>query len=161
MAQIYISIGSNIEPKRYINAGLIELEQNFGQLISSSVYESKAIGFAGDNFYNLVAGFTTHYDLIKIFHLLHLIENNNDRKRTANPFSPRTLDLDILLYDDIIYKEDKITVPGDEILQYAFVLQPLSEIAPDLKHPILQKTYTELWHSFEQKNQQTLKKVNL
>lgn len=161
MAQVYISIGSNIEPKWYILAGLTELERNFGQLVLSSIYESKAVGFEGDNFYNLVAGFFCPYDLTKTFHLLRLIEANNDRKRTSNPFSARTLDLDILLYDDLVFKADKIEVPRNEILQYAFVLLPLSEIAPNVKHPILKKTYAELWRAFKQKNQQVLKKVNL
>ena len=148
MAQVYISIGSNIEPNRYIRAGLADMEKKFGTLTLSTVYESEAVGFKGDNFYNLVARFETDWDITQVMRTLRLIEEHNDRKRTDKRFSARTLDLDILLYDDLIIEE---TVPRDEILKYAFVLLPLSEIAPNLKHPITHQTYAELWRDFDQK----------
>ena len=150
MAQVYISIGSNIEPRRYIHAGLADMQEYFGPLTLSAVYESEAVGFQGDNFYNLVAGFETSLDIEQVANTLHIIETNNDRKRTDKRFSARTLDLDILLYDDLIITDK---VPRDEILKYAFVLLPLSEIAPDLKHPITEQTYAELWHAFDKKEQ--------
>ncbi len=153
MAQVYVSIGSNIEPRRYIRAGLADMKQHFGALTLSSVYESEAVGFEGENFYNLVVGFETHMDVHCIANTLRIIEKNNGRKRTNNRFIARTLDLDMLLYDDLIFKDNKVEVPRNEILKYAFVLLPLSDIAPNAKHPVTGQSYAELWQAFDKKGQ--------
>ncbi len=160
MARIYISIGSNIQPQRYIKTGLAELRAHFGKLLLSSTYLTEAIGFKGDNFYNLVAGFDSNEEIYHIIHTLRAIEKNNDRQRTNNRFSARTLDIDLLLYDDLILENEDIKIPRDEIIKYAFVLLPLAEIAPTLKHPITGKSYAELWQTFDKKGQ-ILKKIHL
>ncbi len=151
MAQVYVSIGSNIEPNRHIRAGLADMRQRFGTLTLSPVYESEAVGFEGDNFYNLVAIFETGVDVHSVVNILREIEKNNGRKRTEKRFSARTLDLDILLYDDLILKE--MNVPRNEILKYAFVLLPLSEIAPALKHPVTGQSYADLWQAFDKQGE--------
>ena len=74
MSRVYVSIGSNIEPLRYIRAGLAAIQQTFGALILSSIYESKAVGFEGDNFYNLVAGFDTDMEIPTVINQLRIIE---------------------------------------------------------------------------------------
>ena len=149
MAQVYVSIGSNIEPRRYISSGLDSMQQHFGGLILSSVYESEAVGFEGDNFLNLVALFETYKTIDELIAILQQIEADNDRKRVGKRFSARTLDLDILLYDDLINEE--LAIPRDEILKYAFVLLPLSELAPNAKHPMTGQTYANLWQDFDKK----------
>ena len=152
MAQVYVSIGSNIEPRRYISRGLDDMQQHFGGLILSSVYESVAVGFEGDNFLNLVALFETDKTVEDVIATLQMIETENDRQRIVGKrFSARTLDLDILLYDDLV--NDELAIPRDEILKYAFVLLPLFELAPDVKHPVTGQTYAELWQAFEKKGQ--------
>jgi len=153
MAQVYVSIGSNIEPNRHIRAGLADMRQRFGTLTLSSVYESEAVGFEGDNFYNLVAAFETGEDVHSLANILRDIEKNNGRKRTEKRFSARTLDLDILLYDDLILKDKHMEVPRDEILKYAFVLLPLSEMAPDIKHPVTGQSYADLWQAFDKQGE--------
>jgi 2-amino-4-hydroxy-6-hydroxymethyldihydropteridine diphosphokinase len=159
MAQVYVSIGSNIEPRRYIGSGLDSMHQHFGGLILSSVYESKAVGFEGDNFLNLVALFETDKTVNEVIAILQQIETNNDRKRISGKrFSARTLDLDILLYDNLVNNE--LAIPRDEILKYAFVLLPLSELAPDAKHPVTGQTYANLWQKFD-KNGQDLWQVQV
>jgi len=145
--------GSNIEPRQHIRAGLAEMEQHYGTLTLSSIYESEAIGFEGDNFYNLVAGFDTPLDVYSVANILRLIEKNNGRIRTAKRFSARTLDLDILLYDDLILKNEQVDIPREEILKYAFVLLPLAEIAPDAQHPVTKQTYAALWQGLDKKGQ--------
>jgi 2-amino-4-hydroxy-6-hydroxymethyldihydropteridine diphosphokinase len=160
MAQVYISIGSNIEPLRYIRASLVDLEQHYGTLTLSFVYESEAVGFEGNNFYNLVAGFDTKMDVHTVARTLRMIENNNGRQHTNNRFSARTLDLDILLYDDLVLKDNTLEVPRNEILKYAFVLLPLSKIAPTLKHPITNQSYAALWQAFN-KEEHSLWRVNI
>jgi len=159
MARVYVSIGSNIEPQHYVRTGLADMRQHFCALTLSNVYESEALGFEGDNFYNLVAGFDTHYGVHKVAHTLRTIETNNGRQRTANRFNARTLDLDILLYDDLIIKDDKLEIPRDEIMKYAFVLLPLAEVAPTVKHPITGQSFAELWQAFD-KREHFLKIVN-
>ncbi|MDM8565606.1 2-amino-4-hydroxy-6-hydroxymethyldihydropteridine diphosphokinase [Candidatus Halobeggiatoa sp. HSG11] len=154
MARVYVSLGSNIEPERYIKSGLADMQQQFGKLILSSIYETKAIGFEGDNFHNLVAGFDSNLKVQTVAYMLRDIETNNNRQRTEKRFSSRTLDLDILLYDTVIFKDDNLEIPRDEILKYAFILLPLAEIAPTTKHPIVGKTYAELWRTFDKGEQQ-------
>jgi len=154
MARIYVSLGSNIEPERYIKSGLVGMKEYFGTLILSSIYETKAIGFEGNNFHNLVAGFDSNLEIHIISNILRNIEANNDRQRTENRFNNRTLDLDILLYDELIFKDDSLEIPRDEILKYAFVLLPLAEIAPESKHPVTGQTYAKLWQHFDKADQQ-------
>ncbi|HDN27358.1 MAG TPA: 2-amino-4-hydroxy-6-hydroxymethyldihydropteridine diphosphokinase [Thioploca sp.] len=160
MARVYVSIGSNIEPLRYIRTGLADMQRQFGVLTLSSVYESEAIGFEGDNFYNLIAGFDTRMTVQTVASILRIIEKNNDRKRTSERFSARTLDLDVLLYDDLIFKDKEVEVPRDEILKYAFVLLPLAEIASNVKHPVTKQQLGDLAQAFD-KTRQSLWRVEV
>ena len=157
MAQIYISLGTNIKRDFYLNQGLIALQQTFGQLILSSLYESDPVGFVGNSFYNIVIGVSTHLSVNDVASLLREIEFANGREQNAKKFSPRTLDLDLLLYDDLILAEPA-QIPRDEITKNAFVLWPLAEIAPQLKHPILQQSYLQLWQNYDQASQQLTQK---
>lgn len=153
MPQVYLSIGSNIERDRYIRAALIELEARYGQLKVSSVYESEAVGFEGDDFYNLVVAFNTEQTVHELADELRKIELRNGRSRNDVRFVSRTLDIDLLLYGDEVIDEDKLQLPRDEITRYAFVLQPLAEIAPDAMHPTLEKSYQSLWQAFDSGSQ--------
>jgi 2-amino-4-hydroxy-6-hydroxymethyldihydropteridine diphosphokinase len=148
MARVYISIGSNIEPLHYIRAGLTDLQHQFGPLILSSVYESQAVGFEGNNFYNLVAGFDTVLTIYQVVDRLRYVEQQNGRQRHGKRFSARTLDLDLLLYDDLILTADNLEVPRNEITQYAFVLLPLAEIAPTIRHPLTGQRYIDMAKQF-------------
>ncbi len=148
----YISIGSNIDKDKNILASLKALEHHFGKLTISSIYESDAVGFTGDTFYNLVVGFKSDLDVKEVAHLLRQIELDNGRTRNSQKFSPRTLDLDLILYDGLILNEGRLQIPRDEIERYAFVLEPLAEIAPTLKHPVSQVSYADLWEKFDKTN---------
>jgi 2-amino-4-hydroxy-6-hydroxymethyldihydropteridine diphosphokinase len=154
MTQIYLSLGSNVDRHNNILAGLDALADSFGELHISSVYESKSVGFDGSNFYNLVVGAQSSLSIAELSELLKRIEDNNGRKRTGPKFSPRTLDIDILTYGDFVGVESGIELPRAEITKNAFVLLPLAEIAPDVLHPQLQKTYRELWQAYDQASQQ-------
>jgi len=153
MARIYISIGSNIDAEKNIRLAVNALKEHYGKLILSPVYESEAVGFDGDNFLNLVAGVNTDEDVHTVVNILRKIEDENGRDRSGPRFSPRTVDLDLLLYDDLILKEEGLELPRDEIIKNAFVLLPLEEIAPQLIHPISGNTMCDHWMSFDQDSQ--------
>ena len=159
MAEIYISLGSNINRQHYIEQGLNALTDAFGTLTLSSLFESEAVGFAGKAFYNMVAGVSTELTLAEVAETLREIEFAHGRSQHAKKFSPRTLDLDLLLYD-VVITEEPAQIPRDEITKNAFVLWPLAEIAGHLVHPIVEQSYEELWQQYD-KNQQQLKKVPL
>ena len=149
MPKGYISIGSNIDKDKNILASLHALEHHFGELTVSSIYESDSVGFTGDTFYNLVVGFNSELSVKEVAKQLRQIELDNGRTRNSQKFSPRTLDLDLILYDDLIINDGRLQIPRDEIELYAFVLEPLAEIAPALKHPISHISYAELWEKFD------------
>lgn len=155
MAIIFISIGSNQDAARQIRFGVRCLNGMLSQLRLSTVYESEAVGFEGDNFLNLVARAETQLTIAQVEQGFKEIEKEAGRRRDVPKFSDRALDIDLLLYDDVVC-EKPICLPRSEILYHAFVLQPLAEIEPFLKHPIVQKTYQDLWQSFDKKDQQKL-----
>lgn len=153
MAYVYISIGSNVAREQNIHSALDALRQKFGKLEQSQVYETAAVGFEGQPFYNLVAGFKTTLEPLQLVETLHAIENEHGRERKGKRFSDRTLDLDLLLYDDDILEQGKLKLPRDEILKYAFVLGPLAEIAGHKIHPLEHRSYFDLWNSFDDSGQ--------
>lgn len=159
MATIYISIGSNIEPEKHVKAALIELEKVFGPLTLSSVFESEAVGFQGHNFLNMVVAGQTSESIESVVATFKHIEKVHGRLPGVKKFSARTLDLDLLLYDDCIC-EQPVVLPREEILKNAFVLWPLAEIAPKRLHPIANQTYQALWQNFD-KDSQRLWQVDL
>jgi len=152
MPTVFVSIGSNIDRENNIRAGINALKQQFGELTLSSVYEADAVGFNGDPFLNLMVSFKTTRPPSDVDSLLDHIEKQNGRTSEQKKFNPRTLDLDLILYDDYISEDPGLEVPRSEITRYAFVLEPLAEIAGHLKHPILNIRYDELWRSFDKQN---------
>jgi len=153
MARVYVSIGSNIEREASVRGGVAELKARFGPLLLSSVYESTAVGFSGDDFYNLAAGFDTELDVHEVVAALRRIEGDFGRNRSGPRFSSRTLDIDLLTYDALILDENGLVLPRPEILENAFVLRPLADIAPDVVHPSVGRTYRELWMAFDAEKQ--------
>ena len=159
MATVYISLGSNIERERNTRAGILALRERFGPLQLSSVYESQAVGFEGDAFYNMVIGCKVSEDVHSTNRALAEIEDAHGRDRSGPRFSSRTLDLDLLLYDDLVLDEKGLKLPREEILKNAFVLWPLAEIAPDMIHPETGTTFAELWAGFD-KSKENLKPID-
>ena len=148
MARVYVSVGSNIERERNVRAAVAMLGAQYGPLVLSSVYESDPVGFAGGRFYNLVVGFDSPETPESIVQTLRSIEDRCGRARDGARFSSRTLDLDLLLYDDLVLRENGLTVPREEILSEAFVLGPLAEIAGGRRHPVERRTLASLWSEF-------------
>lgn len=153
----YISIGSNIDKDVNIPSSLKALAQAFGDIQISSVYETEPVGFSGDNFYNLVVRFESSLTAKEAAKKLRQIELEHGRTRESQKFSARTLDLDLILYGNQIISDGRLQIPRDEIERYAFVLEPLAEIAPTVRHPVSGKTYGELWKQFDKSGIQPIK----
>ena len=155
MAQhvILISIGSNIERERYTRQSVVALKQHFSNVTVSSVYESEAVGFNGNPFYNLVARAETDVSVDDVCNILKTIEKENGRVHSAKKFCARTLDLDLLTFDDRVINEP-VVLPRDEITFNAFVLWPLAELVPNDIHPVTKQSYAEMWQAFDKQKQQ-------
>lgn len=151
---VWLSLGSNEAPEKHIPQALHDLEALFGELRVSPVYESEAVGFDGANFHNLIVGIYSSYSPRELVAQLRRVEARHGRKRTADKFLSRTLDIDLLTYGDQIVDDGSIQLPRDEILKYAFVLLPLSEMAADEVHPQTGRTYSQLWEAFDKQDQQ-------
>jgi 2-amino-4-hydroxy-6-hydroxymethyldihydropteridine diphosphokinase len=159
MASVYLGVGSNIERERYIVAGLDALQALFGELALSPVYDSEAIGFEGQPFFNLVVAVDTELSVAELAARLRHIETEHGRPENAWPNSSRQLDIDILLYDQLVGVIDGVELPRGEILHNAFVLRPLAELAPELVHPVAEQSYHALWQAYD-KSAQALKRVD-
>lgn len=146
MARAYLSLGSNIEPERHLAAALAELRGRFGALIVSPTYRTVAVGFDGPDFLNLAVGLDTDLQPEALDAWLHALEDRHGRRRDVPRFSSRTLDVDLLLYDDRVLRgAGHLELPRPELAAQAFVLKPMADIAPGLVHPTLRRTLAELW----------------
>ncbi|MBB6521156.1 2-amino-4-hydroxy-6-hydroxymethyldihydropteridine diphosphokinase [Pseudoteredinibacter isoporae] len=149
MARVFLSLGSNEDREFHITSCLDALNRHFRILALSSVYESEAVGFSGEPFYNMVVEIETELDLAALNDSLKKIEDENGRRRDVPRFSGRTLDVDILLYDDVVGNVAGIELPREEITQNAFVLLPLAEIAAEDIHPTCQQSYAAMWQAYD------------
>ena len=146
----YVGIGSNIRPERHVPQALALLREEFGDVQASSVYECPPLGFKGEAFHNLVVSFETDLGVDELVATLRGMEDACGRRRGASVSPSRTLDLDLLLYGEIMSAGNGVELPRDDVLSYAFVLAPLAELAPAVRHPVARRTFAELWSEFEQ-----------
>lgn len=153
MAWVTLSLGSNLDPANQLRSCLDALLLNFQDLSLSSVFESEAVGFQGDNFLNMVVGVQTDLPLAELSKMLKGIEDKHGRDRSQPKFSGRTLDIDILTYDNLAGDFNGITLPRAEITENAFVLWPLSQVAGKQKHPVVRQSFADLWAQYDKDKQ--------
>lgn len=148
MSRVYLSLGSNIEPRRYIREGIAVLEHNFGPLELSPIVESEPVGFIGDPFINLMAVLETDLPLAELSRRLRRIEFDFGREENAPKFSGRTLDIDIVLVDDLIGEHFGLKLPRRDLFEHGYMLYPLSLMEPELIPPGQEQTVQQLWQHF-------------
>ena len=135
--KVFIGIGSNLNKIKNIKSSISKIKNDYENVKLSPVYETKSMGFDGPNFYNLVCSFNTTEDIYKLKEKLNKIELDHGRNLNETKYSSRTLDIDILYYDNLILVDDKIKIPRKEIIEYDFVLRPLIDIDAEFIHPVL------------------------
>jgi 2-amino-4-hydroxy-6-hydroxymethyldihydropteridine diphosphokinase len=145
MHRAWLSLGSNLEPERHLRAALDELRARFGPMLVSPAYRFAAVGFDGPDFINLAAGLDSDLGAVELDDWLHRLEDRHGRRRDGPRYSSRTLDIDIVLFDDLVMNgPGHLQLPRKELAE-AFVLKPLADIAPDLRHPVSGETLRALW----------------
>ncbi len=144
MTEAYVGLGSNIDAERHLANAIGALQDCVGAVKLSSTYRNPAVGFAGDDFLNLVLLLHNEGGPSALEKILSAIEQKAGRARANSGPGPRTLDLDLLLYGSVIDAE--LSLPHTDVLKYPFVLCPLAEIAPGLIHPITGITVGQSWN---------------
>jgi 2-amino-4-hydroxy-6-hydroxymethyldihydropteridine diphosphokinase len=145
MARAYLSLGSNVDPERHLARAFDELRERFGDIVVSGVLRAPAVGFEGPDFLNAAAVVETDLSIVELDAWLHALEDAHGRRRDVPRFSDRPLDIDIVFFDDLVFRgPGNLQVPRPE-LQHAFVLQPLAQIAPGFRDPVSGRTLGELW----------------
>ncbi|WP_409498229.1 2-amino-4-hydroxy-6-hydroxymethyldihydropteridine diphosphokinase [Pseudomonas fragi] len=143
LTRIYLGLGSNVERETHLQAGLDALAGFLLGMQCSPVFESQPVGIKSGPFFNLVVSAETDLPLVELSRRLKLIEADNGRYAQDRKGLP--LDIDVLFYGDLEGNFDGLTLPRAEILKNAFVLWPLSLIAPDKIHPGVGKPLAQLW----------------
>tara|TARA_X000001036_G_scaffold431985_1_gene467182 strand:- start:2416 stop:2922 length:507 start_codon:yes stop_codon:yes gene_type:complete len=157
---VYFSLGSNIGD-RYLNLSncISLIEKNIGDIKSiSSIYKNSAQGFIGDYFYNCCIEVSTLHEPLELIDKIKFIELEMGRKkRNSEEYESRKIDIDIILYDNLIINETNLTIPHPRYTERNFVLLPLAEINDQLADPISKININEL--SLKIKSEEILEKI--
>ncbi len=175
--QVFLGLGSNTNSVKNIKSALTELRKYFGELKLSPVYSSPPLKNSGENYLNLVVSFYTDRRVDDLLKLLKTIEDSLGRERVKSESKTRdseglekkesdgnkriTIDLDVLIYADLLGEVEGKIFPHRDILDCPYVLKPFSELAPKLIHPVENVTILELWQRYSSKNISWLNEVDL
>ncbi len=149
MSRVFVSVGTNINKEHNLRSCLSALQQIFRNVIKSSVYQSAAVGFEGEDFYNMVVSLETTLTPSNTSQVFFEIEKKHGRKRGKNQFVSRELDLDQLLYDDLIVDDNGVRLPHKDLSKHSYILEPMAEIAGDLAHPKIGQCFSELLQNLD------------
>lgn len=149
MVEVYVAAGSNVEPVGNLCKALTAIDAGYGRLTISPAYLNKAVGFEGEDFINLVVGFSTGQPVAEVRRRLQEVEASCGRPPGAPKWAPRAMDLDILLYGAVVSSEPGLILPRPDLLRRPYMLKPMADVAPEVRHPTLHKTMRELWNEFD------------
>lgn len=141
MFDVYVGLGSNIEPEANLRGAVHRLGAELGPLECSSVYRSPPYGFSGDDFLNMVVRFSSAAGPAGVETVLTRLEDAAGR--SPERAGSRTLDLDLLLYGARV--DARARLPRADVLEYPFVLAPLAELAPAARHPVTGRPLADAW----------------
>jgi 2-amino-4-hydroxy-6-hydroxymethyldihydropteridine diphosphokinase len=158
---VFVAAGSNVEPIEHLRRALDVLERHFAPLRVSTAYSNRAVGFEGDDFVNLVVQFQTALQARDVLPYLHEAEAACGRPRHAPKWAPRTMDLDMLLYDALVLDEPGLTLPRPDLLRRPYMLGPAAELRPAFVHPVARRTLGELWLEMQARETHALRAVAL
>ena len=150
MTLAYVSGGSNLDAEANLRLAARALRARHPGTRFSQCYRNTAVGYEGPDFINFVAEVPVRGDPGLLKGELECIETQCGRPRTAPKWAPRAMDLDILLFGDLVQDVPGLVLPRPDLLRWGFMLGPLAELAPDLLHPLQHKTIAELWRDFDQ-----------
>ena len=143
MTKVYLGLGANIDPEACLQAGVAALQASFQQVRLSPVYQTEAIGIDGPDFLNMVVQMDCHLSLPELRQWIKDIETKHGRERQQPQPSCHRLDMDVLLFGDLVDEEQNL--PRKDILTRAYVLKPLADLSPDLFYPGTQTAMAEIW----------------
>jgi 2-amino-4-hydroxy-6-hydroxymethyldihydropteridine diphosphokinase len=149
LTSVFVAAGSNVEPEKNLRTALDVLDTHFAPLRVSRAYRNAAVGFAGDDFINLVVAFETALSIHEVIERLHEAEAACGRERGAPKWAPRAMDLDILLYDELVCDEPGLKLPRPDLVRRPYMLGPAAELAPDLVHPTQHVPLGTLWQAMQ------------
>jgi 2-amino-4-hydroxy-6-hydroxymethyldihydropteridine diphosphokinase len=148
MNTVFLALGSNIENrKQHIEKAIVLLREKINDITVASLYETKPRYFENqNNFLNTVLSGFTELEPQELLQFTKTVQKKVGRvERFRN--GPREIDIDILFYDNVVYKDEELEIPHPRLQERDFVLQPFSDLNPDFSHPVLKKTIRELLDS--------------
>jgi len=145
----FVAGGSNVDAERNIELAARLLSAAFSGIRFSSCYRNRAVGFEGPEFLNFVVELPTGRPVRELQGELQGIEAACGRPRDAPKWAPRSMDLDILLYGDLVQSEVGLILPRPDLVTKPYMLGPMAELAPEVRHPLLGRTMGELWEAFD------------
>ena len=148
MTEAFVALGSNVEPEAHLRQAARLLRERFQRARFSACYRNAAFGFKGADFLNAVVGFETSLTVEGLLDALRQIEMQCGRGPADERWGPRAIDLDLLLYADRVGHGAGFTLPRPDLLQRAYMLGPLAEIASELRYPPHGPAIGELWARF-------------
>jgi len=149
MPRVFVAAGSNIEPERNLALASRELRRAWPDVQFSPWYRNRAAGFAGEDFINFAVAFSSEQPVHTVVAQLRSIEELCGRPRAAAKWAPRSMDLDVLMYGDLVCEEPGLKLPRPDLLKRAYMLGPLADIAPGILHPTAGATIAMLWQRFD------------
>ena len=149
MTLAYVSGGSNLDAEKNLVLAARALSARHPGTRYSRCYRNRAVGFEGPDFINFVAEVPVAGTPALLKGELECIETQCGRTRDAPKWAPRAMDLDILLFGDLVQETPGLVLPRPDLLRWGFMLGPLAELAPQLRHPLLERTFAQLWQDFD------------
>jgi 2-amino-4-hydroxy-6-hydroxymethyldihydropteridine diphosphokinase len=156
MLEVYVAAGSNIDPQPNLERAQAQLARIYGSLTVSPWYRNAAVGFAGQDFINFVFGFHSVQDVHEIQLQLRAVEAMCGRPPNAPKWAARAMDLDLLLYGDLVLDEPQLQLPRPDLLVRPYMLGPLADIAPQLRHPTQGHSIAQLWAAFSREDHEMI-----